>query len=354
MKRAAVLLLANAFFCCDGFVGRSLVRPALAPTSLRLRAPSPPSGEEERAREEVKDWTSKTLDSGSSSKPFFAGCMPLVRGASLPVALTMLQSQAAAALDKNSFIPLSTGQFDPDKFKPVCSASDGFYRALQGSTQAVIGPENYVEYGPLIAGGLLRVRLELCVVESYFNEAVLPFIKQNGLSWVLPLHETVETFVAGTIFALASTFILVGSTKLVTVIVTYADLFLGGPCRIFGGFVFDRAQGKPVTLDVGFGFFKTRLIGPKIPKEEEKRWRRSKSDDDDEGWDVDWDKLDAAQIPVVVASGSVKGVGEVSKFTRQVMDSIDSFVGRYLVLLMTGYVAVKFLHFKIFPNFPFS
>jgi hypothetical protein len=89
-------------------------------------------------------------------------------------------------------VPLSTGQFDPNNFKPVCSASDGFYRALQGATQGVIGPENYVEYGPLIAGGLLRVRLELCVVESFFNEAVLPFVRQNGLSWVLPLHETVE------------------------------------------------------------------------------------------------------------------------------------------------------------------
>ena len=76
------------------------------------------------------------------------------------------------------------------------------------------------EYAPLIAGGLLRVRLELCVVESFFYEAIIPFIKENGLSWVLPFHETVETFLAGTVFAVATNFILIGSTKIVTVLAT--------------------------------------------------------------------------------------------------------------------------------------
>ena len=119
---------------------------------------------------------------------------------------TLLPDQASAAQ-----IPLSTGSFDPSTFQPVCSASDGFYRFLQGFTQGVVGPENFSEYGPLIAGGLLRIRLELCVVESFFNEAVGPFIQQNGLNWILPLHETVETFLAGVVFSLATTFILVGS-----------------------------------------------------------------------------------------------------------------------------------------------
>jgi hypothetical protein len=53
------------------------------------------------------------------------------------------------------------------------------------------GQENVVEYGPLIASVLLRIRLELCVLESFLYEAVLPFIQKKGLSWVLPLHETV-------------------------------------------------------------------------------------------------------------------------------------------------------------------
>ena len=79
------------------------------------------------------------------------------------------------------------------------------------------------------------MRLELCVVESFFYEAIIPFIKENGLSWILPLHETVETFLAGTIFAIASNFILIGSTKIITVIFTYADVFFGLPLRIVGG-----------------------------------------------------------------------------------------------------------------------
>lgn len=250
-------------------------------------------------------------------------------------------------------VPLSTGQFDPNNFKPVCSASDGLYRALQGATQGIIGAENYIEYGPLIAGGLLRVRLELCVVESFFNEAVLPFVKQNGLSWVLPLHETVESFVAGSIFALATTFILVGSTKIVTVLVTYSDLLVGAPCRLFGGFLFDRAQNKPVTLDFGAGFLKTRIIGPPIPADEEKLWRKGIELDKPSVWEVDWDKIDPSKYPVILASGGVKAVGESSKFARRVTEAVDLFVGRYLVLIATGYLGVKFLHFKIFPDFPF-
>jgi len=37
---------------------------------------------------------------------------------------------------------------------------------------------------------------------------------------------------------------------------------------------------------------------------------------------------------------------------RQVLEAVDSFVGRYLVLVATFYLAVKFLHFKVFPDFP--
>lgn len=179
--------------------------------------------------------------------------------------ITDHHNQAAYAINLDSF---KTG-LTVENFQPVCSASDTFYRVLQQLVQSTVGQEKFSEYGPLIAGGLLRVRLELCVVESFFNEAVGPFIRDNGLSWVLPLHETVETFLAGAIFALATTFILIGSTKLLTVIVTYTDFLLGLPARLFGGFAFDRAQGKPVTLDIGFGPFKTRVIGPPEPKEGE-------------------------------------------------------------------------------------
>lgn len=180
---------------------------------------------------------------------------PSLVGAS---ALTAFTPEAHAISSKL----LNTGDMDPTTFNPVCPASDGLYRFLQGSTATVIGDDAFVEYGPLIAGGLLRIRLELCVVESFWQEAVVPFIARNGLSWVLPWHETVETFVAGVIFALASTFILIGSTKLVSVMAFYVDFFVGGPCRTLGGFTYDRAIGRPITFDIGFGPFKTRVLGP--------------------------------------------------------------------------------------------
>jgi hypothetical protein len=155
-----------------------------------------------------------------------------------------------------------------------------------------------VEYGPLIAGGLLRVRLELCVVESFFQEAVGPFIAQNGVSWILPWHETVETFLAGAIFSLATTFILIGSTKIIMVVVTYTDILVGLPCRIFGGFAFDRASGKPVTLDLGFGPFKKRFIGPPEPKEGEAPL----------GNDIS--KADPLSLLVIILSGAVRVTGQ--------------------------------------------
>lgn len=211
---------------------------------------------------------------------------------------------------------LSTGLYNPDSFKPVCSASDSFYRLLQGSTRAVVGDENFSEYGPLIAGGLLRIRLELCVVESFFNEAVGPFIKENGLSWILPFHETVETFLAGTIFALATTFILVGSTKLIQIIAFYGDLIVGGPCRLFGGFFFDRARGEPVTLDVSFfGFFKTRLVGPPVDFKEEEIKKKLGGDSDKSI--LDFDNVKPTDIPLLAVSGGVKLVGEASKVSSK-------------------------------------
>mmetsp|Transcript_28036 Transcript_28036/g.58451 ORF Transcript_28036/g.58451 Transcript_28036/m.58451 type:complete len:402 (+) Transcript_28036:171-1376(+) len=245
--------------------------------------------------------------------------------------------------------PLSEGDFNPDSFKPICGASDGFYRFLQGSTRTVVGDEAFKEYGPLIAGGLLRIRLELCVVESFFNEAVGPFIKENGLNWILPFHETVETFLAGTIFALATTFILVGSTKLIQIIAFYGDLVVGGPCRLFGGFFFDRARGQPVTLDVSFfGFFKTRLVGPPVDfKEEELKKALGEKDNV-----LDFDNVKPADVPLLAVSGGVKVVGDASKLFREFIEGLDLFVGRYLVLIASGYIILKFIHFKVFPDFP--
>ncbi len=230
----------------------------------------------------------------------------LVRLASLGAAsvLTAMAvfSDEATAISMPKELTLSSGSFDPSTFVPVCPASDGLYRVFQGSAKTIVGADNFQEYGPLIASGLLRVRLELCVVESFFNEAVGPFIRQNGLSWVLPVHETVETFLAGTVFALATTFILVGSTKILTVILTYADFLVGGPLRLFGGFAFDRARGKPVVLDIGLGPFKTRVIGPKDVVV-----------DKDDDWSVDFSDVGPGDPAVLVISGSAKVLGTIIK-----------------------------------------
>jgi len=186
-------------------------------------------------------------------------------------------------------------------------------------------------------------------VESFFNEAVGPFIKENGLNWILPFHETVETFLAGTIFALATTFILVGSTKLIQIIAFYGDLVVGGPCRLFGGFFFDRARGEPVTLDVSFfGFFKTRLVGPPVDfKEEELKKALGEKENV-----LDFDNVKPTDVPLLAVSGGVKVVGEASKLFRELIEGLDLFVGRYLVLIASGYIILKFIHFKVFPDFP--
>lgn len=265
--------------------------------------------------------------------------VPLTTAAITALSSTFMIEKVNAAAN------LSTGAFNPDNFRPVCPASDSIYRIAQGTTQSLVGQENFVEYGPLIAGGLLRVRLELCVVESFFNEAVGPFIQKEGLGWILPWHETVETFLAGTIFALASTFILVGSTKIVSVLITYADVFIGAPLRLFGGFAFDRAKGKPVTLDIGFGPFKSRIIGPGNPKDDKNK---------EESFDqiFDFSKVEGKDLPIALFSGALKGIGETSKVTREVLEALDLFVGRYLTLMATGYIGIKFIHFKVFPDFP--
>jgi hypothetical protein len=40
------------------------------------------------------------------------------------------------------------------------------------------------------------------------------------------------------------------------------------------------------------------------------------------------------------------------QFFREVLESLDFFVGRYLVIWASGYILIKFLHFKVFPDFP--
>jgi len=40
------------------------------------------------------------------------------------------------------------------------------------------------------------------------------------------------------------------------------------------------------------------------------------------------------------------------KIVREFIEGLDLFVGRYLVLLSSGYILLKVVHFKVFPDFP--
>ena len=97
-------------------------------------------------------------------------------------------------------------------------------------------------------------------------------------------------------------------------------------------------MGKPVTLDIGFGPFKTRVIGP--PDKEEGEGDKGLSD------------LGPVEVMSVVVFGAAKFAGEFVGVVRNGLDALDVFVGRYLVLWASLYIFLKFLHFKVFPDFP--
>jgi len=207
----------------------------------------------------------------------------------------------------------------------------------------LVGADSYKEYAPLVAGGLLRVRLELCVVESFFYEAIIPFIKENGISWILPLHETVETFLAGVVFAVATNFILLGSTKIISVLAIYADIFFGFPFRVVGGVGWRILEDKALEISK-----------QAAPEEPPRPWWKGKKPRPE----VEIDEIIAANSGTVgekaalATWGSLLAVGQLSKGTRQIVEGIDVFVGRYLLVTTVTYVLIKFVHFKLFDPFP--
>jgi len=75
-------------------------------------------------------------------------------------------------------------------FSPVCPASDGVFRVGQRAAIGLAGDENIENYRPLINDVLIRVRTELCVLESFVRETAIPFVREKGVGWVLPAHET--------------------------------------------------------------------------------------------------------------------------------------------------------------------
>ena len=146
----------------------------------------------------------------------------------------------------------------------------------------------------------------------------------------------------------ASNFILLGSSKILTVIVTYADIIVGFPFRLVGNAGWRGLEGRaepaapaetaPKPKD-GLSFLGVFSPKPKrVPPTFEAVVRANKDE--------------PAQLAQLAVFGSVRGVGQLSQGVRKVAEGIDVFVGRYLLLTTVAYVGIKFVHYKLFDPFP--
>ena len=279
---------------------------ARAPTALRFK----PAGRRPRleikqdgdAEAEAEQAEQAGAEAGADNGRSF-GAASAALGLALAASMAVLAGtvaagpEAALAATSSAAASAQFDMFDPSQFQPVCPGSDGVYQVLKYTANGLVGADNVVEYGPLIASVLLRVRLELCVLESFIYEAVVPFVRTKGVSWILPLHETVETVLAGTIFAVASNFILLGSTKILSVLFIYADALTGMPTRFLGGQAKKNLKGPASTVGAGF-----------------------------------------------------KAYGDALGAVRGFLEAADTFVGRYLVIATTVYIAFKIAHYKLFND----
>ena len=151
----------------------------------------------------------------------------------------------------------------------------------------------------------------------------------------MSLHKTLDTFLAGTIFALATTFILVVSTKLLDVVVVYANAFLGVLFRILVVFTYDRVRGLPVTLDVGFVRFKKIIVGPKPMGDGSGDGMKEKQLSD----------MDIDEIVPVIGFGLVNYAGEGS-WVSYVVSAVG--VGFGVVVIVVVFVCYFYCLFLFF------
>ncbi|EEH56015.1 LOW QUALITY PROTEIN: uncharacterized protein MICPUCDRAFT_65417 [Micromonas pusilla CCMP1545] len=209
-------------------------------------------------------------------------------------------------------------------FNPVCPASDGVFRVGQKAALSLAGDQNIENYRPLINDVLIRVRTELCILESFSRETMVPFIKEKGVGWVLPLHETSETYLAGVVFMVGANFILLGSTKVVAILAIYHDLARG----------FSRApRAAARDGDPGGGRGETRA-----------RVQRADgpADDGDQGADGRDERAGEG--------GAAAGVREGVRGAARGLEVFDTFCSRYFVAFTVTYVLVKTGHYVLFPN----
>lgn len=224
----------------------------------------------------------------------------------------------------------------PETFRPVCPTSDGFYGFGKGAADSLLGAEG-AEYRPLAIEALLRVRLEICVLESFVYEAVIPFVQRKGVGWILPFHESIDTVIAGTVFAIALNFILFGTTKILSVLGIYHDFLLGAPLRLVGYAILpERKKREPAP------FIQINWPGTTTPQDLEEEEEKAAADDPKE----------APPLPLAVFGGVCKGYGIFAEVVKNVLEGVDTFVGRYLAFFSIAYIAFKWAHFRLFNDFP--
>eukprot|EP00238_Polyblepharides_amylifera_P014232 CAMPEP_0196583636 /NCGR_PEP_ID=MMETSP1081-20130531/44178_1 /TAXON_ID=36882 /ORGANISM="Pyramimonas amylifera, Strain CCMP720" /LENGTH=279 /DNA_ID=CAMNT_0041904583 /DNA_START=426 /DNA_END=1265 /DNA_ORIENTATION=- len=254
-------------------------------------------------------------------------------------------------------------------FTPVCPASDGVFRLGQTAILGIAGDENIEDYRPLINDVLIRVRTELCVLESFIRETATPFIQQKGVGWILPLHETSETYLAGVVFMIGLNFILLGSTKVIAILSIYHDIVLGIPTRALGGFLgladprrqeqrFDKELEK--VMEEQMKEMKGAMVLPfgreerveavnkkyalKLGKQKEKQ-EKELSSQKDSGFSKVGKTASSIAVPL-------KLYGTASSTFRQVCEIFDTFCSRYFVAFTVSYIILKTVHYVVFPDFP--
>lgn len=249
--------------------------------------------------------------------------------------LTAASSQVGAQADV--FGDVNMADLTPETFRPVCPASDGLYNVLKGVGDVILGSEGQ-EYRPLVIEALLRVRLEVCVLESFVYEAIVPFVQKKGLGWILPLHETIDTVIAGTVFALAINFILFGTTKILAVLSIYHDFIVGAPLRLIGYGLLPEPRAPEPSPFIQINW---PGQGPPPPAPEPEVQEEEQAQPKDE----------LSVGPVQVFGGVCKTYGNISEFVKNTLEGFDTFVGRYLVVVSIAYVGFKWAHFRLFNDF---
>ena len=288
-----------------------------------------------------------------------------------------LASYAATRPDEPAFAATAaaaagSATIDPFfNFNPVCPASDGVFRVGQRAALGLAGADNIENYRPLINDVLIRVRTELCVLESFSRETALPFIREKGLGWVLPLHETSETYLAGVVFMVGANFILLGSTKVVAILAIYHDLSLGLLARGAGsllGMATPEADAEKrerefnALMDAQMAEVKALMMDGSLDREtREKRTAEvnarysRKMEETKEAADVRLADEDASPLAKVRAGAGAAAIplrlyGRASGVLRQGLETFDTFCSRYFVAFTVTYIIVKTAHYVIFPN----